>query len=123
MISRSILIVLLLCFSFLHSNAQKIIYSEPDKDDTRRMNFEIAGKIGGNYLIYKNIRNKNWISVLNNEMEEIDRVEQDYVPDNEPAGCCSIAGLPIHLYNKVSNNNNPLGSGKNDSGNSTCSSY
>ena len=83
MISRSILIVLLLGFSFLHSNAQKIIYSEPDKDDTRRMNFEIAGKIGGNYLIYKNIRNKNWISVLNNEMEEIDRVEQDYVPDND----------------------------------------
>ncbi|HEV7779969.1 MAG TPA: hypothetical protein VGO58_01825 [Chitinophagaceae bacterium] len=63
--------------------AQKILYSEPDKDDTRRMDFEIAGKIGGNFLIYKNTRGKNWISVLDNEMKEITKVDQDYVPDND----------------------------------------
>ena len=65
------------------ATAQKIVYSEPDKDDTRRMNFEIAGKIGGNFLIYKNIRNKNWIAVLDNDMNQIAKVEQDYVPDND----------------------------------------
>ncbi|MBC7949476.1 MAG: hypothetical protein H7Y42_16435 [Chitinophagaceae bacterium] len=65
------------------SSSQKIIYSEPDKDDTRRLNFEIAGKIGGNFLIYKNIRNTSWISVLDNDMKQISRVEQDYVPDND----------------------------------------
>lgn len=63
--------------------AQKIVYSEPDREDTRRLNFEIAGKIGGNFLIYKNIRNTSWITVLDNDMNEIAKVEQDYVPDND----------------------------------------
>ncbi|HLG39450.1 MAG TPA: hypothetical protein VI461_07270, partial [Chitinophagaceae bacterium] len=63
--------------------AQKIVYSEPDKDDTRRLNFEIAGKIGGKFLIYKNIRNNNWISILDNDMKEVDKVELEYVPDND----------------------------------------
>lgn len=71
-------------FSFcISSTAQKIIYSEPDRDDSRRMNFEIVGKIQGNFLIYKNIRNKNWISVLDNDMQQIAKEEQDYVPDND----------------------------------------
>jgi hypothetical protein len=65
------------------SFAQKIVYSEPEKDDTRRLNFEIAGKIGGNFLIYKNIRNKNWIAVLDNDLKQIGSVEMDYVPDND----------------------------------------
>lgn len=64
-------------------SAQKIVYSEQERDDTRRMNFEIAGKIGSNFLIYKNIRNNSWISVLDNDMKQIARVEQDYVPDND----------------------------------------
>jgi len=64
-------------------SAQKIVYSEPDKDDTRRLNFEIAGKIGGNFLVYKNVRNTSWIAVLDNDMKQISKVEQDYVPDND----------------------------------------
>ena len=76
------LLLSIICFSFL-ANAQKIIYSSPAKDDTRRMNFEIAGKINGNFLIYKNIRNKNLISVLDNDMQEIASINQDYVPDND----------------------------------------
>jgi hypothetical protein len=67
----------------LSVSAQKIVYSEPDKDDTRRLNFEIAGKIGGNFLIYKNVRNTSWIAILDNDMKQIAKVEQDYVPDND----------------------------------------
>ena len=63
--------------------AQKIVYSEYNKEDTRRMNFEIAGKVGDNFLIYKNIRNKNMITVLDNEMQVVAQVDQDYVPDND----------------------------------------
>lgn len=63
--------------------AQKIIYSEPDKDDSRRMDFDIVGKIGGNFLIYKNNRGRNWISVLDNDMQELEKVEQTYVPDDD----------------------------------------
>ncbi len=63
--------------------SQKLVYSEPEKDDTRRLNFEIVGKISGNFVIYKNIRNKNWIAVLDNDMKQIKSVEQDYLPDND----------------------------------------
>jgi hypothetical protein len=67
----------------LSVSAQKIVYSEAEKDDSRRLNFEIAGKIGGNFLIYKNIRNSSWISVLDNDMNQVAKVSQDYVPDND----------------------------------------
>ena len=79
---RLFLAVMIICAGLL-ATAQKIVYSEPDRDDTRRMEFDIAGKIGGNFLLYKNTRSKNWISVLNNDMQQIAKVEQDYVPDND----------------------------------------
>ena len=60
--------------------AQKIVYSEPEKDDNRRMNFEVIGKISGNFLLYKNTRNKNWITILDNSMKEIKKVDQDFIP-------------------------------------------
>lgn len=65
------------------AGAQRIVYSEPDRDDSRRMNFEIAGKVGGNFLIYKYTRNRSWISVLDNDMKELAKVEQTYMPNNE----------------------------------------
>ena len=83
MISRKTLILILPLLASLPLLAQKIVYSEADKDDTRRMDFEIAGKIGGNFLIYKNTRSHNWISVLDNEMLETSKVEQDFMPDND----------------------------------------
>ncbi|MBC7874594.1 MAG: hypothetical protein H7Y01_11385, partial [Ferruginibacter sp.] len=80
---KRLFLVLVISGTFLSAIAQKIVYSEPDKDDTRRMDFEIAGKIGSNFLIYKNTRGKNWIAVLDNDMQQISRVDQDYVPDND----------------------------------------
>ena len=49
----------------------------------RRLNFEIIGKIDGNFLIYKNIRNRNWIAILDNDMKQVSKVDQDYLPDND----------------------------------------
>ncbi len=63
--------------------AQRVVYSEPGREDTRRINFEIIGKINGNFLIYKNIRSKNWISILDANMKVVKNVEQDYLPDND----------------------------------------
>jgi hypothetical protein len=60
--------------------AQRIVYSEPDRDDTRRMNFEIIGKVSGNFLVYKNIRNKNFIAVYNIDMEQLSKEDQDFLP-------------------------------------------
>ncbi|MFM8711020.1 MAG: hypothetical protein ACKOC7_07060, partial [Sphingomonadales bacterium] len=35
-------------------NAQRIVYSDPETADTRRLNYEIIGKVGGKFLIFKN---------------------------------------------------------------------
>ena len=79
----SVIFTLLLFCSTQLVQAQKIVYSQPEKDDTRRLNFEIAGKVDGNFLIYKNTRGKSWISVLDNDMVQIASVEQTYVPQND----------------------------------------
>jgi len=60
--------------------AQRIVYSEPDKEDSRRMNFEVIGKISGNFLVYKGLRGKNYISVYDNDMNQTAKVDQDYLP-------------------------------------------
>lgn len=81
MLFRHSILLIILIMAFSPCFSQRIVYSEPDKDDTRRMNFDIAGKVGGNFLVYKNVRNDNWISVLDNDMIEIAKSELDFMPD------------------------------------------
>ncbi len=73
------LIFLVVLFNSL--NAQRILISEPDRDDSRRMNFEVIGKVGNNFLIYKNIRADNFICLYDNEMKMIKKVKHEYLPD------------------------------------------
>ena len=63
-------------------DAQRIVISEPDKEDSRRMDFEIIGKMGNNYLIYKNIRNESFICLYDNEMKMVKKVKHEYLPDD-----------------------------------------
>ncbi|GAA4748791.1 hypothetical protein [Flavisolibacter ginsenosidimutans] len=79
----SALLTLLFALTALSTFAQKIVYSEVDEDDSRRMRFEVMGKISGNFLVYKNSKSKNYVSVFNNNMEQIAKVEQDYIPDDK----------------------------------------
>jgi hypothetical protein len=46
------------------------------------MNFEVIGRVAGNFMIYKNIRGKNFISVYNNDMQQIVKSEHAYLPDD-----------------------------------------
>lgn len=62
---------------------QRILYSEPEKDDNRRLNFEIVGKVQGNVLIYKSNRARSWISVLDEDMQSLGNVELSYIPSVE----------------------------------------
>lgn len=78
----SFLLTLITIFSATISYAQRIVYSEPEKEDSRRMNFEIVGKVSGNFLVYKNIRNHSYIAVYNSEMEQTGKEELDYMPED-----------------------------------------
>src|ERR1044071_2195348 len=79
---RWLIMVLIFLLPGVSLLAQKIVYSEPERDDTKRMNFEVVGKIDGNFLIYKNIRGRNWITVYDNDMKQKSKAEHDYIPDD-----------------------------------------
>jgi hypothetical protein len=82
MIARFSLVFSTLFLFVFQASSQRIVYSEPGKDDTRRMNFEIIGKVGGNFLVYKDIRNKTFISVYDNDMKMIANEEHEYLPED-----------------------------------------
>lgn len=79
---NSILLLLTLVLAQLAS-AQQIVYSETEREDNRKLKFEVIGKIGGQFLIFKNNHNKSWISVLDNNMNSVDRVNMDFLPADE----------------------------------------
>ncbi len=61
--------------------AQRIQYTEPEQDDSRRTNFDIIGRVSGNILVFKNNRSNNVISIYNEGMKLIQRVSLDYLPE------------------------------------------
>jgi hypothetical protein len=70
-----------LCIVCFLAGAQRITYSEPERVDDRDINFDILGKMNGNFLVYKNVRWKHAISIYNADMELNERVPLDFMPD------------------------------------------
>jgi hypothetical protein len=66
---------------FIDINAQSVIYSAPDRDDARNMNFEVLGKLQGNFLIYKNYRNIHTMSVYDDNMKLTQKNRIEGLPD------------------------------------------
>lgn len=62
--------------------AQTIHISDYDREDNRNINFEIIGKMNANILVYKNIRTKHKINVFDAEMNTLETVVLDFVPNN-----------------------------------------
>lgn len=73
--------LLLLLTGLQQLAAQKVIYSEPDKEDTKQSRFDILGKVGSNILVYKNIRDNHDISVYDMEMKQTARVKLGFLPE------------------------------------------
>ena len=75
--------LLVIAAGFAKAQAPRIVYTEPEKDDSRRTNFEIIGKLNGNFLIYKSNRNDDAICLYDNDMKLKDRVKLDFTPDQQ----------------------------------------
>ena len=73
--------VVLITLLPLIAPAQKITYSEPEKDDVRSVDFDIIGKIDNHYLVYKKIRGNHFVAVYDNEMKLADKISMDFLPD------------------------------------------
>lgn len=67
--------------SLLKAQVQQITYSEPEREDGRRTNFEIIGKIGGNYLVFKNNNSISAVSIYDNGMHLLQRVPLTFMPE------------------------------------------
>ena len=81
---KNILKCLFVCLTIICPfllRAQHIVYSEPQRDDVRRTEFEIIGKINGNFLVFTNNRSDNNISIFDNDMKLKQRVQLDFLPD------------------------------------------
>ena len=81
MLKRKLFFFLLFINFCLSGFSQKIVYSEPDRTDSRRMDFELIGKIAGNFLIYKDIGNKVSVTAYDNDMKEVGKGSHEYLPD------------------------------------------
>ena len=73
--------IIIITLAVFNAHAQRIVYSEPNRDDVRQTNFEIIGRYNSNVLVYKSLRNVHAISLYNTEMKEAKRLELDYMPD------------------------------------------
>jgi hypothetical protein len=62
------------------ASAQRVVYSEPDKEDTRQTSFEIIGKLGDNIFVYKNNRENHNISAYDMNMKEVEKIPLKFVP-------------------------------------------
>ncbi|MDP4285090.1 MAG: hypothetical protein Q8891_11750 [Bacteroidota bacterium] len=67
-------------FLCLSVYSQEIDYSQPESNDIRSLDFKIIGKIGGNFLVYKNTRSNYEISVYDNSMRLTDNIDLRFMP-------------------------------------------
>ena len=80
-LSFLLLTITLLNAPFAKAQVSQIVYSEPEREDGRRTNFEIIGKMNGNYLVFKNNGSNNSISVYDSTMKALQRVPLTFMPD------------------------------------------
>ena len=78
---KTIILLFALIISAASVNAQKITYSEVDREDQREMNFEIIGKVGGNVQIYKDFRNKHSLCIYSPDMVQKNKIDLQFLPD------------------------------------------
>lgn len=74
------LIVVVFAFGVTSLHAQSIVYSQPDRNDTRGLSFEIVGKMNNHFLIYKNNRSDHRIDIYNDDMEKVASERMPFLP-------------------------------------------
>ena len=79
---RNVFLILVINFFCNQLFAQQITYSQPIQGQlARSLNFEIIGKVENNYLVYKNIRGKNLVTVYDDDMKLVNEVNLSVMPD------------------------------------------
>lgn len=75
---------ILICFfisAFSSAFAQEIVYSDYNNEDNREINFEILGKQGVHYVIYKNVRWKHMLALYDDNMRMVKSFRMPFIHD------------------------------------------
>ncbi len=92
---KKFLLLFLVCAGWLQiATAQNMVYADANKSDVKRMNFEIIGKAANNYLIYKEVKGRHWITVYDENMHELESVPITVLPKKEEL--LDVAFYPAH---------------------------
>ena len=75
-----VLVISVLLIS-IAASAQKITYSDPEREDLRNMGFDIIGKMNGNIVIYKNNRDLHSICIYDPAMKLVNKVRMTFLTD------------------------------------------
>ena len=78
------------------SFSQKVTYSDYEQEDNRDINFEIIGKMNGNFLVYKNIKWRHKINIFSSDMKIKETVKLDFIP--EKTFNVDFVIYPSHFY-------------------------
>jgi hypothetical protein len=73
--------IIMLCILPAALHSQRVTYSDFEQEDTRDINFEIIGKMNGNFLVYKNIRWRHKINIFGDDMKIKETIKLDFIPD------------------------------------------
>jgi hypothetical protein len=79
--SRLTFNILLLLVLPLAAMCQQVTYSDFQQEDSRDINFEVIGKMNGNFLVYKNIRWRHKINIFGDDMKIKETIKLDFIPD------------------------------------------
>lgn len=72
--------IFFLLLASLFSNAQRVVFSEPTREDIRDMNFEIIGKVKTNILVFHDVKWKYAVNVYNDSMRLLEKTDIDFLP-------------------------------------------
>lgn len=61
--------------------SQRITYTEPERDDSKSTDFEIIGKIKGNYLVYKGNRSTHTVSAYDSDLKLKEKTNLSFLPE------------------------------------------
>src|SRR3954451_10874489 len=79
MFKTTIYLLTFVCF-LLRSEAQRIVYSQTDRNDQKTMDYDIIGKMNDHYLIHKDNRNNHNITIYDSDMKAEQIVPLDFLP-------------------------------------------
>jgi hypothetical protein len=78
---KKVMVVITMLVLFTNGFAQKIKYTEIERDDSRQLNFDIIGKFNNNVIVYKNFRIENYFCVYDNDMKLVEKIKLTSLPN------------------------------------------